>query len=153
MSLCGDKSCVPCAIKIQNYARQTEVEEIHTLPEMITTEARSVFRCASVSWIHVGESVTQWVMFLRFGQILGILQTFFRHCSEYVLVWGYRTLPRQGQIGACAVHMLSSPWSNAWPWRRSFLVSGLLDSAPPPLHGSGSSLSAMQIYRYWNMLL
>ena len=43
MSLCCDKSCVPCAIKIQNYARQTEVEEVHTLPEMITTEARSLF--------------------------------------------------------------------------------------------------------------
>ena len=36
MSLCGVKSCVPYAIKIQNYVRQTEVEEEHTLPEMIT---------------------------------------------------------------------------------------------------------------------
>ena len=45
-----------------------------------------------------------------------------------------------------------SPCSNAWPWRRSFLVSGSSDSAPPLLHGSGWSLSATQIYRYQNML-
>ena len=51
MSLCGDKSCVPCAIKIQNYARHTEVEEVHTLPEMITTEARSISFLILLYWI------------------------------------------------------------------------------------------------------
>ena len=51
MSLCGDKSCVPCAIKIRNYARQTEVEEVHTLPEMITTEARSFSFLILLYWI------------------------------------------------------------------------------------------------------
>ena len=30
----------------------------------------SLFRCASISWIHVGDSVSQWFMFLRFGQPL-----------------------------------------------------------------------------------
>ena len=45
-----------------------------------------------------------------------------------------------------------SRWPNTWPWRRSFLVSGWSDSAPPPLLGSGSSQSATQIYRYQNML-
>ena len=39
------------AIKIQNYAIQTEVEEIHDLPEMITTEARSVSFLILLSWI------------------------------------------------------------------------------------------------------
>ena len=51
MSVCGDKSCVPYAIKIQNYARQTEVEEEHTLPEMITTEARSISFLILLYWI------------------------------------------------------------------------------------------------------
>ena len=51
MSLCGDKSCVPYAIKIQNYARQTEVEEVHTLPEMRTTEARSLSFLSLIYWI------------------------------------------------------------------------------------------------------
>ena len=31
-----------------------------------------LFRCASISWIHVGESVSHWFMFLGFCQILGI---------------------------------------------------------------------------------
>ena len=44
-----------------------------------------VFRCASISWRHVGESVSERLMFLRFCQILGIssgfLQAIFRLSS------------------------------------------------------------------------
>ena len=43
-----------------------------------------LFRCASISWIHVGESVTQSFMFLRFCQIFGIYSGMFRVCSECV---------------------------------------------------------------------
>ena len=39
------------AIKIQNYATQTEVEEVLALPEMITTEARSLSFLILLSWI------------------------------------------------------------------------------------------------------
>ena len=47
-----------------------------------------IFRCASISWIHVGESVSESFMFLRFCQILGIFsgcaQDMFKVCSECV---------------------------------------------------------------------
>ena len=49
---------------------------------------QGLFRCASISWIHVGESLSQWVMNFRFCQILGIssdyIQRMFRVFSGYV---------------------------------------------------------------------
>ena len=34
------------------------------------------------------------------------------NCSERVLIWGYRTFPRQRQVGGCAVHILSKNVKN-----------------------------------------
>ena len=39
------------AIKIQNYARQTEVEEVQALPELITTKARGLSFLILLPWI------------------------------------------------------------------------------------------------------
>ena len=55
---------------------------------------RDIFRCASISWIYVGDSL----IFLRFWQILGIssecAQSVLRVCSECVPVsYTHLTLP------------------------------------------------------------
>ena len=70
-------------------------------PAIFIFQHLNIFRCASISWIHVGEWVSGWVMFLRFCQFLGIssgyLQGMFRVCSEYV----------QSMFRVCSFHHLA----------------------------------------------
>ena len=47
-----------------------------------------VFRCAKISWLHVGESVSHSVInFLRFCWILGISRVYHRHISGIYISW------------------------------------------------------------------